>query len=158
MPAAADSHYTRNTQKELEIIRMDAVQVLKALERERKLLEDFICLSEEQLLLLDDENIDAVNSLLQRRADLMMELTAIEATLGTWITQIRTDPSITAAMMHELRAVNDEIVSMANHIVEIDEQTHERLDMIKQKARHGLQDLDRGGRALHVYADTYKRE
>jgi hypothetical protein len=133
---------------------MNSVEVLKALERERQLLENFICLSEEQLLLLQDENIEAVNSLLQRRADLMMEMTAIEATLGTWISQIRNDPSVTPAMMRELRAVNDEIVSMANHIVEIDEQTHERLDAIKEKARRELQDLDRGGRALQLYADA----
>jgi DNA repair ATPase RecN len=131
---------------------MNSVQVLKALERERKLLEDFICLSEEQLLLLEDENIEAVNSLLQRRADLMMELTAIEATLGTWISQIRTDPSVTAEMMHELRSVNDEIVSMANHIVEIDDQTHVRLDMIKKKAGRDMQDAGRGRRAVHAYA------
>src|SRR5215475_7480290 len=98
---------------------MNSVEVLKALERERQLLENFICLSEEQLLLLEDENIEAVNALLQRRADLMIELTAIEATLSTWISQIREDPSVTPEMMHELRAVNDEIVSMANHIVEI---------------------------------------
>ena len=77
---------------------MNSVEVLKALERERELLEDFICLSEEQLLLLEDENIEAVNTLLQKRADLMIELTAIEATLGTWISQIRTDPSVTAEM------------------------------------------------------------
>ena len=74
---------------------MNSTQILKALERERTLLEDFICLSEEQLLLLEDENIDAVDSLLEKRADLMMELTAIEATLGTWIAQIRTDRAIT---------------------------------------------------------------
>jgi FlgN protein len=135
---------------------MDSITVLKALERERKLLEDFICLSEEQLLLLEDENIEAVNSLLQRRADLMMELTAIEATLGTWISQIRTDPSVTPEMMRELRSVNDEIVSMANHIVEIDEQTHNRLDMIKQRTCRELQELDKGGKALRVYADMYK--
>ena len=137
---------------------MNSVEVLKALERERQLLENFICLSEEQLLLLQDENIDAVNSLLQRRADLMMEMTAIEATLGTWILQIRNDPSVTPAMMRELRAVNDEIVSMANHIVEIDEQTHERLDAIKEKARRELQDLDRGGRALQLYADASRAD
>src|SRR6266446_10571592 len=123
---------------------MQSEQILKALERERELLEDFICLSEEQLLLLDDENIDAVNTLLQRRADLMIELTAIEATLGTWITQIRTDPSVTAEMMHELRSVNDEIVSMANHIVEIDEQTHLRLEMLKDRTRRAMSDIDRG--------------
>lgn len=135
---------------------MDSIQILKALERERELLEDFICLSEEQLLLLEDENIEAVNSLLQRRADLMVEMSAIEATLGTWISQIRTDPSVTAEMMHELRAVNDEIVSMANHIVEIDDQTHARLDAIKQRTRKEIQEIDRGGKALHLYADAYK--
>ena len=86
----------------------------------------------------------------------MMELTAIEATLGTWISQIRTDPSVTPEMMRELRSVNDEIVSMANHIVEIDEQTHNRLDMIKQRTCRELQELDKGERALRVYADTYK--
>ena len=135
---------------------MDSQQILKALERERQLLEDFICLSEEQLLLLEEENIDAVHSLLERRADLMMEMTAIEATLGTWISQIRTDPSVTAEMMKELRAVNDEIVSMANHIVEIDEQTHTRLDMLKDKTRREISDIDRGRQALHLYADTPK--
>ena len=83
---------------------MDSTEILKALERERTLLEDFICLSEEQLLRLEDENIDAVDSLLQKRADLMMELTAIEATLGTWIAQIRTDPAITPEMVQEFRA------------------------------------------------------
>jgi hypothetical protein len=135
---------------------MDALQVLKALERERELLEDFICLSEEQLLLLEAENIEAVNSLLSKRADLMIEMTAIEATLGTWISQIRTDPSVSPEMMHELRNINDEIVSMANHIVEIDEQTHTRLDMIKDRTRRELQQLDRGGRALHLYAQAQR--
>jgi TolA-binding protein len=133
---------------------MHSAQILKALERERQLLEDFICLSEEQLLLLEAENIEGVNSLLKRRAELMMELTAIEATLGTWIWQIRTDASVTPDMMRELRSVNDEIVSMANHIVEIDEQTHERLELIKQRAQRQLQQLDRGGRALQVYAQA----
>jgi len=135
---------------------MDSQQILKALERERQLLEDFICLSEEQLLLLEDENLDAVNSLLERRADLMMELTAIEATLGTWISQIRTDPSVTPEMMKELRSVNDEIVSMANHIVEIDEQTHIRLDMMKNRTRGEITDIDRGRQTLHLYTDSPK--
>ena len=137
---------------------MNSLEVLEALERERQLLEDFICLSEEQLMLLADENIAAVDALLQRRADLTMGLTAIEATLGTWISQIRTDPSVSPELLHELRAVNEEIVSMANHIIDIDEQTHERLDMIKQKAQRELQNLDRGGRALHLYADACRSD
>ncbi len=114
---------------------MDSTQILKALERERTLLEEFICLSEEQLLLLEDENIDAVDSLLEKRADLIMELTAIEATLGTWIAQIRTDRAITPRMVKEFRDVNDEIVCMANHIMEIDDQTHARLDMPHRKPK-----------------------
>jgi len=135
---------------------MDPTQVLKALERERALLEDFICLSQEQLMLLNDEKIDAVNSLLEKRSDLMVELTAIEATLGTWITQIRHDPTVTSEMMRELRDVNDEIVSMANHIVEIDELTHTRLDAIKERSRREVQDTNRASQALHLYADTYR--
>jgi FlgN protein len=135
---------------------MDSNGILKALERERALLEDFICLSEEQLLLLEDEDIDAVNSLLEKRADLMIELTAIEATLGTWISQIRTDSAVTSAMMREFRAVNDEIVSMANHIMEIDDQTHARLDMIKERTRRDVGESTR--QPLHLYSDPYKRK
>ena len=135
---------------------MDSNGILKALERERALLEDFICLSEEQLLLLEDENIDAVNSLLEKRANLMIELTAIEATLGTWISQIRTDPAVTSEMMREFRAVNDEIVSMANHIMEIDDQTHARLDMIKERTIRYVGERTR--QPLHLYSDPYKRK
>src|SRR5215813_6147986 len=134
---------------------MDAIQILAALERERRLLEDFICLSEEQLLLLENENIHAVNSLLQRRADLMVELTAIESTLGTWIMQIRNDPTVSSEMLRELRSVNDEIVEMANHIVQIDEQTHDRLDAIKQRTRNQIQGMNKGSRAIHQYAQAY---
>jgi len=134
---------------------MDSIQVLAALERERRLLEDFICLSEEQLLLLENENVEAVNSLLQRRADLMVELTAIESTLGTWIMQIRNDPTVSSAMLRELRSVNDEIVQMANHIVEIDEQTHAKLDAIKQRAQTKIQNMNKGSRAVHQYAQAY---
>jgi hypothetical protein len=134
---------------------MDSIQILAALERERELLEDFICLSEEQLLLLEDENVDAVNSLLQRRADLMVELTAIESTLGTWIMQIRNDPTVSSAMLKELRTVNDEIVQMANHIVEIDEQTHAKLDAIKERAQNKIQNMNKGSRAVHQYAQAH---
>ena len=137
---------------------MDSNEILKALEKERALLEDFICLSEEQLLLLEDENIDAVNSLLEKRADLMMELTAIEATLGTWISQIRTDPAVTPDMMREFRVVNDEIVSMANHIMEIDEQTHARLDIMKERTRRNIENCNRTQPPLHLYSDPYKRK
>ena len=83
-------------------------------------------------------------SLFEHRADLMIELTAIDATLDTWINQIRTDPAVTPEMMYELRTVSDEIVSMANHIIEIDEQIHACLDVLKERAQTKLQEIEPG--------------
>ena len=134
---------------------MNSTQILKALEREKELLEDFICLSEEQLLMLADEDLEGFDTLLQRRADLMMELTAIEGTLASWITQIRTDPMVSPELMKQMRAINDEIVRMANHIVRIDEHAHSRLDLIKQKTSAELRSIERGRHALSQYASTY---
>src|SRR5215831_13841830 len=135
---------------------MNSVKILSALEREKELLEDFICLSEEQLLLLADEDLDGFDALLQRRANLMMELTAIEATLARWISQIRHDPSVSPEIMNEMRAVHDEIVRMANHIVRIDEHAHSRLDVIKQKTSAELRSIERGRHALKQYANSYR--
>ena len=128
---------------------MNSTQILRALEREKELLEDFICLSEEQLLLLAEEDLDGFDTLLHRRSHLMLELTAIEGTLASWITQIRTDP------MEQMRIINDEIVRMANHIVRIDEAAHARLDLIKRKTSAELRSIERGRHALRQYASTY---
>src|SRR3989442_1634763 len=153
LPTPGDSDCTRSGREK----KMNSTQILKALERERTLLEDFICVSEEQLLLLEDENIDAVDSLLEKRADLIMELTAIEATLGTWIAQIRTDPAITPQMVKEFRDVNDEIVCMANHIMEIDDQTHARLDMIRERVTRKQENWHRSGQPLHLCLSPWER-
>ena len=64
---------------------MNSAQIITSLERERQLLEEFRSVSEQQLRLIGDDNIDGVENLLGRRADLMVELTAIESTLATWI-------------------------------------------------------------------------
>ena len=130
---------------------MNASQVLSSLERERQLLREFRSLSQQQLALLDVEDIDGVNHLLDQRADLMLEMTAIEATLGTWIEQVKSDPTVSNEMMSELRAVNEEIVQLANLVVEIDEQTHWRLDLIKSRAADEMRSLNKGSNALHGY-------
>ena len=130
---------------------MNASQILASLERERQLLREFRGLSEQQLALLDVEDIDGVNHLLDQRADLMLELTAIEATLGTWIDQVKADPAVSNEMMSELRAVNEEIVQLANLVVEIDEQTHWRLDLIKTRAADEMRSLNQGSNALTGY-------
>jgi len=130
---------------------VNATQILNALERERTLLREFRSLSEQQLQLLESENMEAVNQLLDQRGDLMLELTAVEATLGTWIDQIRMDPTVSNAMLGELRSINDDIVQLANQVVEIDEQSHWRLDLIKTRAGSGLQTLNKGTRALKGY-------
>jgi len=133
-------------------------QVLDALERERELLREFHDLSTQQLALLDDEKLEDMGKLLDVRADLMLELTAIETTLGTWITQLRTESKITNDLMSEMRAVNDEIVNLANEIVELDEQTHWRLDLIKQKSADELRTLNRSSDMLSGYSMTIRIE
>jgi hypothetical protein len=135
---------------------VDVSQVLNALERERELLREFYVLSSQQLALLDDENLDDMGKLLDARSDLMLELTAIEATLGTWITQLRNDSKITSEVLRELRFINDEIVHLANEIVELDEQTHWRLDLIKQKTGDELRSLNRSHNALSSYSVTVR--
>jgi hypothetical protein len=134
---------------------VNATQILNALERERTLLREFRSLSEQQLQLLESENMEAVNQLLDQRGDLMLELTAVEATLGTWIDQIRMDPSISNAVLGDLRSINDDIVQLANQVVEIDEQSHWRLDLIKTRAGSELQTLNKGTRALKGYERGY---
>jgi len=110
---------------------LNGTQILGALERERTLLREFRRLSEQQLVLMESENLEAVNRLLDRREDLMLELSAVEATLGTWIDQIRSNPTISTAVLRELRTINDDIVQLANQVVEIDEKSHLRLDHLK---------------------------
>ena len=131
---------------------MNTTQILTALEHERELLREFYALSEKQLRLIDEEDLDAVNQLLDQRSDLMLELSAVESTLGTWIDQIRTDPTVSAMVLTELRSINDDIVQLANQVVDIDEQTHWRLDLIKDQAQNELRGVNQGSRAMKGYA------
>jgi hypothetical protein len=135
---------------------VDVSQVLDALEHERELLREFHDLSSQQLALLENENLDDMSKLLDARSDLMLELTAIETTLGTWITQLRNESKITNEVLTELRLINDEIVSLANEIVELDEQTHWRLDLIKQKAATDLRRLNRSNEMMTTYSATLR--
>jgi hypothetical protein len=131
-------------------------QVLSALERERELLREFHVLSNQQLALLDDEDLEGIGKLLDKRSDLMLELTAIETTLGTWITQLRNDRKITSEVLQELRLINDEIVNLANEIVALDEQTHWRLDLIKQKSGEELRATNRSHNMMAGYYATLR--
>jgi hypothetical protein len=135
---------------------VDVNQVLDALERERELLRQFHDLSSQQLALLDNENVKDMSKLLDARSDLMLELTAIETTLGTWITQLRNESKITSEVLKELRLINDEIVHLANEIVELDEQTHWRLDLIKEKAADDLRQINRSNGMLATYSATLR--
>lgn len=132
---------------------MNVSQILLSLERERELLQEFLSLCEQQLVLLDVEDISIVNSnLLDQRADFMLELAAIEATLGTWIDQIEAQPAVSPETMRELVSVNEEIVALAKMVVEIDEQTHWRLDFLKTRSANELRALNPGTNALNGYS------
>src|SRR5579883_3150189 len=135
---------------------VDINQVLSALERERELLREFHDLSSKQLVLLDDENLDGMDKILDTRSELMLELTAIESTLGTWITQLRNERKITNDVLHELRLINDEIVHLANEIVELDEQTHWRLDLIKQRSADEMRSINKSQNMLSGYYATLR--
>lgn len=145
----------QNPDNKREENKVDVNEVLNALERERELLREFSDLSRQQLALLDDENLDDMSKLLGARSDLMLELTAVESTLGTWISQLRSDPQLTSDVLQELRFVNDEIVRLANEIVELDEQTHCRLDLVKQNSakRHGR---NQGNNMFSGYSLTFR--
>jgi hypothetical protein len=55
-------------------------------------------------------------------------------------------------VMAELQAVNEEIVQLANLVVEIDEQTHWRLDLIKTRSAEEMRTLGIGSHALSGYS------
>jgi hypothetical protein len=127
---------------------MHSASLVKVLQKERKLLEDFISLSNQQLPWLKDQDAEDDRGVLQLRADLMVELTAIDATLGTWIEQLRYQASITWDTIEEMRAVNAEIISTANLIIEIDEQM-QALAVIR-KAATNLSDIDLERKTLEL--------
>ena len=56
----------------------------------------------------------------------------------------------------ELRMINDEIVTLANEIVELDEQAHWRLDLIKQRSAEGVRTINRSQSAHSGYYATLR--
>jgi hypothetical protein len=58
-------------------------------------------------------------------------------------------------MLSELRSINDDIVQLANQVVEIDEQSHWRLDLIKTRNSSELKTLNKGTTALQAYERGY---
>ena len=123
--------------------KVTTTRMLEALEQEKRLLEDFICLSEEQVLLLKDENLDGFDALLHKRAHLMMDLSIIEVKLAQWIQSIYHDPSVAPATLEQMRRMNDEIVRMANHIIQIDERAQREFDDIKQRTSAQIVDFNK---------------
>jgi len=88
---------------------------------QREMLEHFIGLSKEHLLLWEDEDLAAYDAVLQRRACLMSELIMMAETVATRIRQIHDNPFRASTTPDELRDINDEIVHLATHIMDIDE-------------------------------------
>ena len=108
---------------------MNIIQTLDALEREKALLENFIGLSGEQLLLLRDEDLSDFHTLLLRRERLMLVLTEMKQTLTVRIKAIRTKPLVTPLTVEQMKSIkeqinsiSDEIVRAATDVVEIDQQ------------------------------------
>ena len=64
-----------------------------------------------------------------------MDLSIIEVKLAQWIQSIYHDPSVAPATLEQMRRMNDEIVRMANHIIQIDEHAQREFDDIKKRTR-----------------------
>jgi len=99
---------------------MDA-QTLETLERQRELVEHFIGLSREHLLLWEGENQSGLEPIFERRALLMCELTMMADTVTEWIREIYANPLMAGTSFEEVRQLNEEIVDVATHIIDIDE-------------------------------------
>lgn len=134
---------------------MDPNRVLSALEKEKELLVEFLDLSEQQLHMLESEDIDAVEALLEERMKLMSDLTEIESSLGNWIEQVRLQPVIDHETHRDLRWLNDDIVALANRVMEVDQKTCSRLETIKHRTTSDLRDLNHGARAISRYGDSF---
>jgi len=134
---------------------MDPNQTLQVLEKEKALLEEFLHLSEQQLLMLDTENLDAVESLLDERMKVMSELTELEASIGNWIDHLRQLPSVEPETHRDLRWLNEDIVELANRVMEIDQKTCRRLEAIKERTHSELREVNQGARALSQYGSSY---
>jgi hypothetical protein len=100
---------------------MDATQILETLEKQKNLLEHFIGLSKEHLLLWEAGDLAGREPVLQRRAFLMSELAMMSATVSTRIRQIHANPLAAWPTPDEVRQLNDDIVTVATHIMDIDE-------------------------------------
>ena len=100
---------------------MDAPNTLETLQRQRELVEHFIGLSQEHLQLWEGENRTGLEALFERRALLMSELKMMAETVALWIRKMHTNPSGPGATMEEMRQLNNEIVDIATHIIDIDE-------------------------------------
>jgi hypothetical protein len=109
---------------------MNTKDILAALDRQKTLLEDLICISGEQLLLLDNDDLEELDSLLERRSRITIELTAIDDEIEAWMGQTRHDPTVSRETMLQLVEMNHEIVCMAAHIDLLDSAAEAWLDAI----------------------------
>jgi hypothetical protein len=99
---------------------MDASHILEALQEQKDLLEHFIGLSKQHLLLWEDEDLTEHGAVLETRADLMSALREMSEAVSIRIRQIHADPR-TGATSDEVRQLNEEIIAAATHIMDIDE-------------------------------------
>ena len=107
---------------------MNPDHLVTALEHERELLREFYALSEKQLLITNHP--EAVNELLDQRRDLMLQLSVQEANLSVWIDYVRFQALVSIDVLQRLRSIKDDIVELANAVVDLDERTNYMLDLL----------------------------
>jgi hypothetical protein len=108
---------------------LNSHHLVAALEHERELLREFYALSEKQLLVAETDNLQNVGELLDQRRDLMLQLSVLEANLSVWIDYVRFEELVSINVVRRLRSIRDDIVALANAVVDVDERTNDLLDL-----------------------------
>jgi hypothetical protein len=108
---------------------MNSKQVVLALRREKTLLEQVLQLAQCQLDLVQDGRIEDLEVLFSLRAEPMTDLAKAEMNLGTDMSRLENDRSLTPPELLELHDLNLEIINLANRIVMIDERAQQLAEL-----------------------------
>jgi hypothetical protein len=102
---------------------MNFNQAVSVLNREKELLTQVVDLAECQLELIESGRLEDLEVLLSLRAKPMAQLSDIEIEFGDEMPQGRNN--LSANENYEFEELNNQIITMANRIIEIDEKAEQ---------------------------------
>ena len=116
---------TDTQSQETQIDPENVAFIVTTLENEKRMLEQLLQMVQEMRSLLKAANIDGVNHILDRRSDLMQQLKTTESSLP---------PLVGFSDNEVIKLLNQEVLRLANEIVNVDEESHLFLEQLKKKS------------------------